>query len=239
MTTTTPPAAVTYHQLQQAVGWTAFLMPIVVRVLAYVWQGVFTTTSISAYYYTGLREVFVGSLVTGGVLLAFFRTASMSDKVIAIVGGLAAIGIALFPMTVTGGDVSSMMVKSPEDAKRYLDSLRDGPHGPLGYHIYFVGAFFAAVFYLVTFRFQANTPAMPTAEKLQRNRWYRRLGILMALAFACIGYLHFMASDASIFWPESIAVMAFAAAWLIKGQLILKDPPGYETPPLPLTSNVG
>jgi hypothetical protein len=49
---------VSYHKLQQTVGWIALLMPITVRLLAYVSEGVFTTNSISAYYYTSLRDVF-------------------------------------------------------------------------------------------------------------------------------------------------------------------------------------
>jgi hypothetical protein len=30
---------------------------------------------------------------------------------------------------------------------------------------------------------------------------------------------------ASIFYPETLAVMAFATAWLVKGQVVLKDRP--------------
>ena len=52
---------VSYHKLQQTVGWIALLMPIVVRVLAFAYDKIFTTNSISAYYYTELRDVFVGS----------------------------------------------------------------------------------------------------------------------------------------------------------------------------------
>jgi hypothetical protein len=29
--------------------------------------------------------------------------------------------------------------------------------------------------------------------------------------------------DQSIFWPETIAIVAFGIAWLVKGQAILKD----------------
>ena len=46
----------------------------------------------------------------------------------------------------------------------------------------------------------------------------------MFVAFVAIGLLAALNSGGSIFWPETLAVVAFAAAWLVKGQTILKDP---------------
>lgn len=214
---------ISYHKLQQTVGWIALLMPLTVRLLAYVFDEVFTTNSISAYYYTSLRDVFVGSLVVGGVLLAFFRTDRPHDRWAAIVAGIAAIGIALFPMDIAAGVLSSPATTNADSEAKLVMALIDGPHGPLGYHFCFVGAFFVLTFYLVTFRFAANTPAQPTPQKRQRNTVYRVCGWLMGLAFVCIGVLWFLDRQRSIFWPETVAVMAFAAAWLVKGQLVLKD----------------
>ena len=45
----------------------------------------------------------------------------------------------------------------------------------------------------------------------------------MLAAFIAIGILAFENKGASIFWPETVAVVAFAVAWLVKGQTILKD----------------
>ncbi|HEU5293572.1 MAG TPA: hypothetical protein VFU71_02170 [Burkholderiaceae bacterium] len=83
--------------------------------------------------------------------------------------------------------------------------------------------FFLLTFYLVTFRFRANTLMNPTPQKKQRNHVYRICGWLMGLAFVWIGILWHLGKQHSIFWPETLAVMAFAAAWLVKGQLVLKD----------------
>jgi hypothetical protein len=160
---------VSYHKLQQTVGWIALLMPIVVRVLAFAYDKIFTTNSISAYYYTDLRDVFVGSLVVGGLLLAFFRTDDRKDRWIAIIAGLSAVGIALFPMDIAAGVLASPDTANAEAEAKLVQALREGPHGPLGYHFVFVGVFFLLTFYLVTFRFRANTPANPTRQKQQRN----------------------------------------------------------------------
>ena len=52
----------------------------------------------------------------------------------------------------------------------------------------------------------------------------------MAAAFLWMAVLWFQARNdqnkmGSIFYPETLAVMAFAAAWLVKGQVVLKDRP--------------
>ncbi|HEU5293571.1 MAG TPA: hypothetical protein VFU71_02165 [Burkholderiaceae bacterium] len=114
---------VSYHKLQQTVGWIALLMPIAVRVLALVFDHVFTTNSISAYYYTSLRDVFVGSLVVGGLLLAFFRTDDPKDRWLAIVAGLAAIGIALFPMDIAAGVLSSPDTANTDNEGKLVQAL--------------------------------------------------------------------------------------------------------------------
>ena len=206
-----------YMTLRQAIGWTGLLMPIVVKVGGYAFQGITTTGSISAYYYTGMRDVFVLTLVLVGALLACYRTPAKQDMWIGLVAGLAAIGIALFPTDVEFAAQVLAQYPSTADGKCYV--IR----GLLGYHFAFVGLFFALAFYLVYFRFSALTPSSPTRQKITRNRVYKACGILMLLAFLAIGFLAWRNHGDSIFWPEAVAVVAFAVAWLVKGQLVLKD----------------
>jgi len=56
-----------------------------------------------------------------------------------------------------------------------------------------------------------------------RNRIYRICGGVMLICFIVIAYLAIAKQGASIFFPESLAVICFAFAWLVKGQLILGD----------------
>ena len=213
---------VSYLTLRQMIGWIGFFMPIAVRAGAYVFEGIHTTESISAYYYTGMRDVFVSTLVLVGALLACYRTPATSDTMVAIVCGISAVGIGLFPMDPAWA--AELMQRFPNLAG---DKCYFG-HGILGYHATFVGTFFALSFYLVFFRFSAFTPAEPSRQKLARNRIYKACGIAMLLSFLCIGYLAFAHRGVSIFWPEAVAVVAFAVAWLVKGQTILKDSVGPD-----------
>lgn len=118
--------------------------------------------------------------------------------------GLAAIGIAFFPM-------------SPAFAQEFKQ------RGPIGYHHYFVVTFFVMAIVMV-WRFTAHTPANPTQEKIRRNWIYRICAAIMALACIFIAFLGFSRNGHAIFWPETAAVVSFGIAWLVKGQTILKDP---------------
>jgi hypothetical protein len=193
-------------------------MPIAIRVGGYVFEHVHSTNTISAYYYTGMRDVLVSTLVLAGAFLACYRTPSRVDNIISVITGLAAMGIALFPM-------------QPLYAKEILEQFPDtvvracyASHGILGFHIYFGACFFALSFYLVYFRFSAFTPQMPTRQKVTRNRIYKICGLVMLVSMLAIGVLDLLNKDPAIFWPESIFVIAYSAAWLVKGQLVLKDP---------------
>lgn len=210
---------VPYLTLRQAIGWAGLLMPAAVRLGAYAFQGVASTESISAYYYTGMRDVFVATLVLVGALLACYRSPDPRDGVVATVAGAAAAGVALFPTDPTFA--AQILARYPETASGRCYVSR----GFLGYHFLFVAAFFALSFYLVYFRFPAFGAGPPTRQKLRRNAVYRWCGLAMLGAFAAIGGLALTERGASIFWPETVAVVAFAVAWLVKGQTVLKDEP--------------
>ena len=164
---------VSYLTLRQMIGWIGLLMPISVRLGAYIFEGIYSSDSISAYYYTGMRDVFVSTLVLVGVLLTCYRTPSRNDNLLAIVAGISAVGIGLFPMDPTFA--AEILRKYPEmgEAKCYINRRL------LCFHFLFVGAFFSLSFYLVYFRFSAFTPPIPTTQKLKRNKIYKVCGAIM------------------------------------------------------------
>jgi hypothetical protein len=208
---------VSYLTLRQMIGWVGLLMPLTVRLGALLFEGIRSTNSISAYYYTGMRDVFVSTLVLVGALLSCYRTPARRDNWVAVVAGVAAVGIGLFPMEPIYA--AEILRRYPEmaEAKCYIN------RGLLGFHFLFVTTFFALSFISVYFRFSAFTPENPTKQKLIRNKIYKVCGAAMLVAFVTIGFLALFNKGGSVFWPETLAVVAFAAAWLVKGQMILKD----------------
>jgi hypothetical protein len=203
--------------LRRMIGWAGLLMPLAVRGGGLLFEGIRTTDSLSAYYYTSMRDIFVSTTVLTGALLACYRTRHVRDNIVATVAGLAAIGAALFPMDPTYA--AELLARYPELGTQAHYSN----HGILGYHLVFAITFAALSFYLVFFRFGAAPPA--SLQHDRRNVAYKICGGIMLLSFAAIAFLGLAMEGQSVFWPETCAVIAFAAAWLVNGQAVLKDAP--------------
>lgn len=208
---------ISYWYLRNAIGYIGLLMPTWVKFGAYFREDIAFTNSISAYYYTGMRDVFVSTLVLVGVLLACYRTDKLSDNIVAFIAGLAACGIGFFPMNPEYAEILISKYACLQDKSCYQAI------GVLGYHFYFVAIFFALSFYMVFFRFGANTPISPTTQKLTRNKLYKICGGIMLVSFLIIGYMN-ITHNPSIYLPETTAILAFATAWLVKGQAVVWDP---------------
>ncbi len=58
----------------------------------------FPRDSLSAYYYSGVRELFVGTLCATGVFLITYKVADRTlDNTLSVLAGVAALAVALFP----------------------------------------------------------------------------------------------------------------------------------------------
>ncbi|QBE65449.1 DUF998 domain-containing protein [Pseudoduganella lutea] len=209
---------VSYKALRNTIGWAGLLMPLAVRGGGLLLEGIRTTDSISAYYYTSMRDIFVATTVLTGVLLACYRTSHLLDNIVATIAGLAAIGAALFPMDPTYA--AELLARYPDLGTQAHYSN----HGILGYHLAFAITFAVLSFYLVYFRFGAG--AAPTnRQALRRRAVYKICGAVMLLSFVAIAFMGLALEGQSVFWPETCAVAAFGVAWLVNGQTFLKDRP--------------
>ena len=203
---------ISFFRLRQALGYIGIAMPFVVKVGAYIIDKVPSNTSISAYYYTSLRDVFVGSLAAIGVFLFCYRGPDKQDNWLTNIAGLCAIGIGLFPTDPTYHQV-------------ILDKCPTVLNGPcyekhlLGLHFYLAAAFFLIISYLAVFRFKKPSRPYITKQKETRNKVYVACGIAMFLSLVAIVLI----PQKSIFVPEAVAIVAFGIAWLTKGQAFLKD----------------
>lgn len=210
---------ISFLTLRKAIGYLGISMPIIVRLGAYLFEGIPSNESISAYYYTGTRDVFVGILFAVGVFLFCYRGPATQDNVLTNIAGLSAIAIGLFPTEPTYHPVILARFPAINDPNCRCYENR----GLLGYHIYVVAVFFIILSYLVIFRFTKPDRVPITKQKRSRNKIYILSGIVMLMSFGAIVALKAISKDRSIFWPETFAIVAFGVAWLTKGQAILKD----------------
>jgi hypothetical protein len=194
-----------YLALRKAVGWIGMLLPFILMFgVLLINKGGVIQKSISHYYYTDMRDVFVGSLCAIALFLFFYSGYDKWDDWAGNVAGFFAIGVAWFPTT----DV--------------------GPSNVIG-KIHFVCASFffltLSVFAMVLFRKKKENP---TTQKLIRNKIYLICGFIMiACLIAIVIYYNFIYKNSSkycfVFWAESIALIAFGISWLVKGGTLYQD----------------
>ncbi len=195
------------HAHRQLIGYIGLVLPILLILMALVRDGVAqwrSLESISEYYYTGAVAAFVGMLVALALFLFTYRGYKnnyyWADRAASMTAATAALGVAFFPTAAPAG-VAALSWWSPLT-------------GVL--HYVFAVTLFAmfAVFALWLFRITASGEQVPP-DKQWRNRVYLLCGIVIVASIIWAGVAHL--NGRPIFWPESIALVAFAVSWLVKG----------------------
>ena len=198
-----------YLSLRKAVGIIGFALPAVLAVGNMILHGPGIQRSISLYYYTDLRNVFVGSLCAIGVFLMSTKGYDKRDVIAGILASLFAIGVALFPT-------------NPESGATSGEEIVGTLHLTFATLLFLTFAFFC-------FKLFTLTAGNPTQRKLHRNMVYRICGTIIVACIVLIAVVHLpaIAKPAAplkpVFWLEAMAVMTFGVAWLTKGEAILKD----------------
>jgi hypothetical protein len=202
-----------YLTLRKAIGVLGVTLPFTVSLGALLIFHKGIQSSISAYYYTGTRDVLVGTLWAIGFFMLSYRGYERADYIAGILACVSAVGITLFPTTPETG---------PTAAARWIGGL----------HYFFAALFFLTLIYFSLFLFTKTHPDRPpTGRKLQRNRIYRLCGMVMVVCILLIAVVSLIPAQVSkplksaepVFWLETGAILAFGISWLTKGEAILKD----------------
>ena len=198
-----------YMTLRRAIGLLGTSLPFVLSFGALLLFKTGIQPSISSYYHTGMRDVFVGILCAIGVFMISYKYERPDD----IAGDLAcvfAVGTALFPTSPPG-------------------ELTLGTIGAL--HLVFASLFFLTLAYFALFLFTKTNPKKtPTRRKRQRNHVYKVCGYTILVSIALIVLLTLLPSVKQaispynpVYWLEALAVVAFGISWLTKGEALLAD----------------
>ena len=210
---------ISYLTLRTAIGILGVALPIVVSVGALVIFRTGLQGSISGYYYTGMRNVLVGTLWATGFFLLSYKGYQPIDNILSNFACLAAVGIALFPTTPPTGATNQQVI--------------------IGwFHLGFAGIFFGILIVFCLHLFTMTDTSDPTRQKLQRNIVYRVCGYSM-IAFIALLVIYSVLENVlpkqsiaalaalhPIYWLEAFSLVAFGVSWLTKGEAILKDKAG-------------
>jgi hypothetical protein len=202
-----------YLEHRKAIGILGIALPFVVSLGALILFQTGLQRSISAYYHTGMGDVFVGTLFVIGFFLLSYKGYDRRDDIAGDLACVFLLGVALFPTT-------------PDDAvtsdARVIGSV----------HLAFSALAFLMLIYFSLYLFTKTDPSKsPSRRKLQRNRVYRASGYTIGVCILLIAIFHLLPNDPKsllegynpVFWLEALAILAFGISWLIKGEAILKD----------------
>lgn len=201
--------ALSYLGVRRIIGLLGVALPVLL-VVGDLLQGGEVRDSISAYYYTGMRGVLVGSLWTIGAFLLSYRYARLDD----VLGDIACTGavvVALFP------------TKRADAPTEWVSVV----------HFLAAAILFAtfAIFCLLVFT-KTAPHSRPSPVAVRRNRVYRACGVLIvvSIAVALLNWLGLV--PVPLLVTESVAVWAFGAAWILKSVPLPGSQPPRGTRPI-------
>jgi len=208
---------ISFLAMQRLIGILGISLPIIVVMGGFLQNGFVIQGSISGYYYTNMRDFFVGLLYGVSLFLMSYRGYEKIDDLIGNLSGIFALGIVAFPTSMYCGQVVKVgMFLLDDNISEYI-------------HLAFGTLFFLSLSFNSIFLFTRRHPGVLGREKRRRNLIYRLCGIVMILSIVCITIYTLFLRDTYIskFYPvlifESIALLAFGISWLVKGHTLFKD----------------
>ena len=203
-----------YHRVRRALGILGVLLPLML-IIGGLLSNARLEPSISDFYHTKLRDIFVGCLFAIGIFLVSYKgykrrpNERISDDLVATTAGISAFGVALFP--------------NESDAIETVSQQALGLEISPLFHYFSATVFFIclAIFCYVQF---------PKTAKPVRRRIYIWCGHIIAISTVLISVFSYFKLYGStemqtfvqdwkvIFWIEAIGIWAFAFSWLTKGK---------------------
>ncbi len=196
-----------YLALRQSIGWIGFLLPFVLMLgNILIFQGEIIEPSISDYYHTQMRNLFVGALCAVALFMFFYSGHDSWDNWLGNFAGLFAIGVAFFPTDLPQQDT-------------WVGSM----------HLFCAASFFLLLVVFSLFLFTRTREGKKAeGSKRTRNIVYIVCGAAMLLCVIVMGLYFALVPPAErssilVFSAETIALVFFGVSWLIKGGFMLAD----------------
>jgi hypothetical protein len=182
----------------------------------------FPRDSLSAYYYSGVREWFVGALFAFSVFLITYKVSEANlDNLLSLVAGAAVLVVAIFPTSRPDGDIDLTPLQ-----ERWGESVVAGFH------------FAAATLYIsllggVSYLFGKRegerdpVPGELSPRFWRAFHWICAGVIALALVWCFVTWQFDVGPDEALLYGESVAVWAFGVSWLWKGlerEMLFKRP---------------
>ena len=208
---------ISYLTLRKLIGILGMLLPFVCLFGGSIFLGRPVLDSISAYYHSNMRDVLTGLLVGVSLFLMAYKGYKGYDTWLAILSGVAGLGIALFPCA------------SRIDPSTPVGILQLTP--PLATVLHFGSSvlFFILLAVYSFFVFTIGDKQNWTKSKTKRNIIYRTCAIIIMASLATLLILLLTLGGEGIeatIWTfifETVMLWAFGFSWWVKGETLFKD----------------
>ncbi|MBN2344856.1 MAG: DUF998 domain-containing protein [Candidatus Aminicenantes bacterium] len=208
-----------YMALRRLIGWLGILLPLICVLGGMLFAGLPCQGSISFYYHSNMRDVFIGILGIVSVFLVTYKGEYAIDNIVTWVIGLAGAGVALFP---TMGPVGAPVRVGPFLVRAGLADV---------VHLAAAAVFFLllALNSIFLFTLSDERGSAPGSNKKKRNVVYVCCGAVILLCLALFIVLPKVMGDGSfkegsaVLILEGVMLLAFGVSWLVKGETLLKD----------------
>lgn len=208
---------VSYLLIRRSIGILGLLLPLMLFAYS-CFKGDAVQISISHYYFTEMRNVFVVILSFISLFLLCYGGYD-KDKYYSMAAGIFGF-LVVFVHT----------VYKPTICMKPTITLRDVIH--LGSAALFIGllGFMSLQLFTKTHGGENKAAEKLPPKKAARNRIYKACGLIIFLCLALM-IAYFAIDDLRericaynpVFWLESVSVIAFGFSWLVKGETILRD----------------
>jgi hypothetical protein len=219
--TSTNPVVLSYYSMRRMVGLIALALPFALAagsiLITLLVSGhlphPLLERSISDYYYSPMRDYYVGSLFAIAAFLACSRGYDLRDEITGYLAAAFVLGVACCPSF------------NPRGVRyTHLDLVFGVTHTAFAALMYLMLA------YICIFLFRKSSPQKtPTRRKRDRNRIYVVCGLIMvACMITMVGLTIRSVVERRhpshwLFWCEALANCAFGVAWLTKGEGFMRD----------------
>jgi uncharacterized membrane protein len=208
---------ISYMQLRTLIGVLGMLLPFICVGGAYVLSDVKIYDSISMYYYSNMRDVFVGILVCVSLFLMTYKGYESIDNVITKVSGIAGFCIAIFPC-------ENLRYTKPVSV--FLIGTRTSNY----IHLFSAVLFFAllAINSIVIFT-KSDKKVIRNTRKYYRNMLFRISGFIILASLAVLILATLLMKETTrinsriTLITEIIMLFSFGISWLVKGGALLKE----------------
>ena len=226
-----------YMFLRKAVGLLGTFLPLILLAANPIFVTVVNNgcglvpNSISGYYYSSARNIFVGGLCALGLFLIAYVGYDLGDRLVTDAAGVFAVCVALFPTAPSTASPSSVACQTVAAV-----STREQVVGDI--HLVSAGLMFIFVAWMAI-RFTNTDSPQPPPQKLLRNLIYKICAIVILASLAAAVITNFLPASVRAHFPwwlflyEALAIFAFGVSWFVKGQTLigpLKDVPTVAEP---------